>query len=105
MDMTNKIPDSKTFTIYFKTLKGETYTLEVEPANNIEEIKLKIQKVIGLPADQQRLILETTRRTRRTLKQLEDGRTLRDYQVGEFSTLHVVLRTKGGGVEVWFFKK
>mmetsp|Transcript_9832 Transcript_9832/g.26738 ORF Transcript_9832/g.26738 Transcript_9832/m.26738 type:complete len:330 (-) Transcript_9832:423-1412(-) len=92
--------------IFAKMSTGKTATLEVEPCDSVENLRTKVQARVGVPPDQQALYFAARR--------LENGRTLMDYNLRKDSSIHVVLRARGGcppeqccccpiyeGVRVW----
>jgi len=85
-----KTDGNKNIPIFIKTLTGETITIYPESRfSRISDIKTLVMATLGFPPDQQRLIFSG--------RQMEDGRTLADYNISAESTIHVILRLRGGG--------
>lgn len=87
-DCVQKVPRGG-MQLFVKTLTGKTVSIEVEEDESIEDVKAKIAEKEGIPPEQQRLIFGG--------QQLQDAKTLGDYDVGDDATLHLVLRLRGGG--------
>ncbi|CAG9319158.1 unnamed protein product [Blepharisma stoltei] len=76
------------YDIFVKTIAGKTITINVKPTDTINDVKVKIQHKDGIPASKQRLIYSG--------KQLEDEKTIVQYNIKKDSTLHLVMRLLGG---------
>jgi len=80
--------------VFVKTLTGKTITVDCEPDESVESLKAKIQEKEGVAPDQQRIIFGG--------KQLDSLKSLSDYDIDDDSTLHLVLRLRGGALSLYW---
>ncbi|KAF5823439.1 putative Ubiquitin-like domain-containing protein [Helianthus annuus] len=83
--------------IFIKTPNGKTITLKVKPSCTIQKVKSTIYNLTGIPHCHQGLVFNgKLLGDGQYVKQLGDSRTLADYDVHHESTIHIVLRLRGG---------
>ena len=82
--------------LFVKTFTGKTITLGFKDEDMIEDIKDQIRRKEGVPPDQQRLIYAG--------QQLHDGKTMLDYKIQKESTVHMVLKLRGGGCPMFLLR-
>ncbi|AYV84766.1 MAG: ubiquitin family protein [Hyperionvirus sp.] len=82
------IKNDTAINIFCKTVTGRTITLDVLPTSAVEEVKMLIRRIEGIPLEQQRVVYAG--------RQLEDGKVIGDYNIQRESTLYLVLRLRGG---------
>lgn len=82
-------PGGPGFQMFIKSINGKTRTLQVQPTTTIAELKAQIQEKEGVSPEEQRLIYAG--------KNLDDTKTVADYNLGADATVHLVLRVRGGG--------
>ena len=77
------------FYVAVKTLTGKSITVYIQPYDTVDDLKTKVQEIEGIPPDQQRFVFAG--------EQLEDDhKLLIDYNVQAGSTIHLILRLRGG---------
>lgn len=79
------------FNIFVKSLAGDIIFVEANEIDKIHSVKTKIYEREGIPIDQQSITFSG--------KHLENDRTLQDYDVRNESTLHLMLRLRGGVID------
>ncbi|XP_036383164.1 polyubiquitin-like [Megalops cyprinoides] len=82
------ITEPASIQVFLKNDKNQTHTYDVSPDETVSEFKRKVYNKENVPVDQQRLTYGS--------RQLEDGRKLEDYGIKAGSTIHLLLRLRGG---------
>lgn len=82
--------DSGIWTVFIKAVDGTTFSVKMNPKDSVLKLKGKIAKKKKIPFSSFRLIFAG--------KQVDDGRQLSDYSIGNNSTLHMVSVAGGAAI-------
>ena len=74
--------------VFVRTLAGRSTTLDVESTDTVKSLKEKLYLKEGISAGDQRLVFGG--------KELDETRSLSDYNIRKESTLYMLLRLRGG---------
>ena len=87
-DDLKELEEGTAFQVFIQNLKGKTLIIVVRKEDSVQDLKEKIRDKEAVPPDDQQIIYGG--------KQLQDNKTLSDYDISKDATLHLVIRLRGG---------